>query len=215
MRNDEDNTSNIKSPIIYRWNFYNDIPYGVLLKHSTILDVGAGYGRNQILGKNGNYFIEASCDGRYYGIDLDSPQPLLLNIKTGIDVVGDWCPVKQYDVVLAIHFIEHIDIKHWESVFEKLKASVAVGGVLVIMVPYMESPRPGHHKVFNIDELFLLRYIDTLHSWFGICHTRMTRFGRNRLFRRFISYIYHLLRGRFEWPFGYSRKSIMVVWRNV
>lgn len=138
---------------------YNEIPSEYLQGAKTILDVGCGNGANQIGSIHHSFFEVNNAFGRYTGIDIVSFHYVYLNINTE-DIVTRKESL-QYDLVIALHVLEHIKIEHWDSVCRKLIDAVASGGVLIIGVPYKEKMEPSFspdHVVFDIDEGMLLSY---------------------------------------------------------
>lgn len=126
---------------------YDAIPPSLL--QGCILDVGCGDGSNQQNSKN---------------------WPLLQH-ATGIDIEDDvlkWESTQQYDTVLLIHVIEHIEQDLWKAAFERVKSWVKKNGWLVIGTPLKQDPRVyrhfkgpenQRHRVFNITHETLLPYL--------------------------------------------------------
>lgn len=138
---------------------YNEIPSEYLQGIKTILDVGCGNGANQIGSVHHRFFEDNNAFGHYTGIDVLSFPYVYLDI-----IIGDIITRKellQYDVVIALHVLEHIEIEHWDFVCQKLLDATAPDGVLIIGVPYKETKEYSispNHVVLNIDEDMLLSY---------------------------------------------------------
>lgn len=139
---------------------YDDIPESLLTGKKTILEFGSSNGLNQLISRHREFFIENNKAGRYTGFDIRNFKDVYLNIKRGD--IRTYEPDCRYDLVLALHVLEHISLDLWEKVIQHLRAAVALNGALIIGVPNKE-PQPDHkntnHKVFNITPSMLLEYI--------------------------------------------------------
>ena len=132
-------------------NHYDMIPEDLF--YGSVLDVGCGDGAHQHQSTNAQRLY--SCD--YTGID----------VTLGTDLFT-YEPEHPFDLVLAIHVIEHVPIGQWDNLFSRLQSWVAEGGHLVIGTPYRQpsirysrfnGPENQRHRVFDIDEGLLSQYI--------------------------------------------------------
>ena len=193
--------------------YYSDIP-ARLLQDKRILEVGSGYGRNQMLSIHRDLFRAASDRGDYVGYDrLVSVDPLLNIIEADIrtvDLQG------QYDVILIMHCLEHIMIHDWDWVLYRLKRVLISGGWIVVAGPYMEPNRDvpnrrrdPNHVVFDIDEEFLDRYLS------GVRMFRANiKYPRVWKIRNFIWWWRCLFRGDGWIPFKLLKMSFIAFWRK-
>ena len=138
---------------------YDDIPEALLQGEKTILEFGPLNGLNQLISKHRDFFISNNKAGRYLGVDVRRFNETYLNIIHGD--IRTFEPKDRYDIVLALHVLEHIDLRYWEGVIQMLISSVIPEGLLIVGVPNKE-PRPKHrrtnHKVFNITTKSLRQY---------------------------------------------------------
>ena len=138
---------------------YNEIPSEYLQGVKTILDVGSGNGAGQIGSIHYRFFEDNNACGRYTGIDVMPFAYTYLDIRIE-DIITRKARLL-YDVVIALHVLEHIEIEHWESVCQKLLDATAPNGVLIIGVPFKETKKYSispNHVVLGIDEDMLLSY---------------------------------------------------------
>ena len=139
---------------------YDDIPDRLMQGEKTILELGASNGLSQHICRHREFFIANNNAGRYHGIDIRDFQHCYLNIVRGD--IRTYEPEQKYDLVLALHVLEHIDLSYWESVISRLLSAVAPRGFLVIGVPNRE-PEVNHpytdHRVFNITSDMMRRYL--------------------------------------------------------
>ena len=137
---------------------YNDIPCRILSGEKSVLEFGAAAGLNQIISKHHDFFIQSNETGRFLGIDLEPPTKSYLTVQQGD--IRDYTTDTKYDVVLALHVLEHIHIKYWPETFDRLKSFVAPRGHLVVGTPHKE-PAGLHegHVVNNITADMLRRYL--------------------------------------------------------
>lgn len=156
---------------------YSAIPQDLLT--GSILDVGCGYFKNQILSRNEDLFITAILERRYQGIDL-MHEDNHFNI-TKIDFF-EFPQTKQYDLVLCFEMLEHIEFSKWNELIQRLKGFVKVEGTLLLSVPYIERKDSGMteassicpHVVFGIDEDMLQRFDIHKYRYFGKSHVKLT-----------------------------------------
>lgn len=137
---------------------YNDIPDDILQGEKTVLEFGCASGINLLISRHRDFFIKNNKEGRYLGVDLEPPDDLYLNIQQGD--IRDYSTDIEYDVVIALHVLEHIDIKYWAETVDRLKSFVAHNGYLIIGTPN-DEPDGTHegHLVCNITADMLRKYL--------------------------------------------------------
>jgi SAM-dependent methyltransferase len=148
----EDNTA---VPVILR---YNLIPDSLLVEDISILDIGCGSGSGAISSRHNEFFLRASLGGRYVGIDVYPPDKTFLNVIKKDILDTSVLEFDQFDLVIALHLVEHIEFTDWPVMFRNVKELVRPGGHVFLAMPYKEKPiRYGHyrddahrHKVFGI-----------------------------------------------------------------
>ena len=132
----------------------------------SVLDVACGDGTNQYKSTNWKIIDKAIHEDRYTGIDIMHPPSPDGITYINIDLF-DYEPEHQFDTVLAIHIIEHIELDRWPELFDKLKSWVKPNGYLIVGAPYggshlkyenFKGPEPMRHVVFGIYEGLLLPY---------------------------------------------------------
>jgi SAM-dependent methyltransferase len=145
---------------------YDVIPYKYFC--GNILDVGSRDGENQQNSTNWYLIENAINNNRYLTLDIDeSPY---------VNLVGDIFDLgptlihsnSVFDVVMAIHILEHVIVERWPALIGILKDLVAPGGTLIIGTPYIEVPPmervagPDHlrHVVYWIDCRDIIRHLD-------------------------------------------------------
>ena len=133
------------------------------MKDGSILDIGCMSGLNALISKYRKYFLGAEIKGEYLGVDiLEYPKNYLAPIV--IDDVQTFCTDQTFDLILALHVMEHIDLASWDRVILKLQQAVKVGGYLVIDVPYKEKDTNPYidsndHVVFDIDDSLIRGFL--------------------------------------------------------
>ena len=139
---------------------YDDIPDDIMQGAKKILEFGPATGINQLASRHRDFFIENNTAGRYLGIDTKMYEERYLNIEQGD--IRTFDTKEQYDIILALHVFEHIDLSHWYPTFRRLRDVVAHGGYLIVGVPCdepaEESSNEGH-VVFNITRELLAQYL--------------------------------------------------------
>lgn len=139
---------------------YNEIPYCCIKDVKSILDIGSS---NGIMAKSSNYshiFDKVNDAGNYLGVDIQEFEVTHYHVIRK-DVL-DFIPEREYDLVIASHIIEHIDIGKWGNLLDRLYGCVAQGGYIIINVPFKQN-RPDYgrgcaameHKVIQIDKWLL------------------------------------------------------------
>ena len=128
---------------------YNDIPKHILQGEKSILEFGCATGLNQLIGDNRSFFIDNNRAGRYLGIDLFQYDEKYLNIEYGD--IRTFDTALEYDVVIALHVLEHIEFEEWKHVIPRLCSFVKEGGYLIIGTPDNEPDGMDNgHLVSNI-----------------------------------------------------------------
>ena len=137
---------------------YNDIPSRLLQGEKTILEFGSATGINHLISKHRNFFIENNKAGRYLGVDNAPYTERYLNIQKGD--IRDFKTDKQFDIVLALHVLEHIEIELWSGVLKRLCSSVAPNGYLIIGIPHNEPPHTSElHLVSKITPEMMKKFL--------------------------------------------------------
>lgn len=128
---------------------YNDIPKHILQGEKSILEFGCATGLNQIIGVHRSFFIENNKAGRYLGIDLGQYDEKYLNIELGD--IRTFGTDSKFDVVIALHVLEHIEFEEWTRVIPRLCSFLKNGGWLIIGTPDSEPDGADEaHLVSNI-----------------------------------------------------------------
>lgn len=147
---------------------YNEIPFYCVKDARSILDIGSSNGLMAYLSKYARFFNRINKRGNYLGIDIQSFHYLYYPIKQ-VNVF-DFEARKKYDLVLALHVIEHFDIQQWQTLFDKLYGWVSKNGYLVVNVPfkqkkaiYKDKLKVMRHKVFGIDKQTIEQFLPNGH----------------------------------------------------
>lgn len=139
---------------------YNDIPQGILEGDKTILEFGCANGLNQLICNYRDFFIENNRKGNYLGVDLFDYREEYLEIVVG-DIRSFDYP-DTFDIVLALHVLEHIEFKYWKETIDRLKQYVAPQGYLIIGTPSDEPAGTNEgHIVFNITPDTFFEFLPT------------------------------------------------------
>jgi len=137
---------------------YNDISEDVLQGSKTILEFGPATGLNHLISIHRDFFIKNNKAGRYLGIDLEPYEERYFNIQQGD--IRYFQTDQKFDIVLALHVIEHIEFDQWASVLEKLCSFVASGGYLILGTPHNEPPNTTElHLVWRITPTTFLDFL--------------------------------------------------------
>jgi len=143
---------------------YGEIPYRCIESAKSILDVGCSDGSMAKFSRYGPIFDRVNDAGNYLGLDIQEFEYTYYNIVKR-DVRG-FIAERDYDLVIASHVVEHIEIEEWPRTLTELFSCVAEGGYLVINVPFRERERgytceceAMNHKVYGIDKKMLERFL--------------------------------------------------------
>lgn len=137
---------------------YNDISIDILQGNKTILEFGPANGLNHLISRHSEFFIKNNKVGRYLGIDLEPYEDRYLTIEQGD--IRHFQTDQKFDIVLALHVIEHIELEHWASVLERLCSFVALGGYLILGTPCNEPPNTSEqHLVSRITPATFLDFL--------------------------------------------------------
>ena len=143
---------------------YNEIPYCCIKDAQSMLDVGSSDGSMAKCSNYGRFFDKVNDSGNYLGIDIQQFQHTCYNILQ--QNILRFVPERAYDLIVALHILEHIDIASWKELLERLYSCVAAGGYLVVNVPFRQHEvehtfecEAMRHKVFGIDKQMLERFL--------------------------------------------------------
>lgn len=177
---------------------YNEIPLDSIKDAKSILDVGSSNGIMAKFSKYSDLFDKINARGNYLGIDCQMFSYTHYLI-TQADVL-DFEPTRKYDLVLALHIIEHFDIGQWKMLFDKLYSWVSEKGYLVVATPFKQK-EPLYqngldcmkHKVFHIDEQLLGQFLP---NGIFICSGERYYYFRDKgesLFYAFLRFFYRII----------------------
>lgn len=134
---------------------YDSIPENYII-NKNILEIGMGKIETQLFSKYKEFFASAN----YLGLDINTPEKTILNhIKISIQ---DFEPNgKKFDTIIMFHVLEHIELKYWSAIIDKIKSMLSDNGIIIIETPYNESAtfyyfkRHPHcpHVMFGINRL--------------------------------------------------------------
>jgi len=179
---------------------YNNIPSEIFttFENPFVFEIGAGDGIRQIESKYSDYFV---CN--YLGIDVIDKNKTELSIKKHNIMDFDVTHINA-NIVLAFEILEHIPLRDWEHVINKLKYCVSKkNGYVVITVPYKEDLAYYCKDKLKSREYFQIHNVhgitkDVLEYFFPNSHKkRLMRFGWRKRF----------------WK-GFSDIGIMVIWQS-
>lgn len=192
---------------------YDNIPNHCIDNAKSILDIGAMSGINAILSRHRRHFVRVELKGKYLGVDiLEYPKYYLspIIIQDFLDFETD----KKFDLVSALHVIEHIPFKYWDLVFDKLKSLVSVGGHLVIATPYKEGSDMTTipHFVFEITEKNLFAFIPDAEIKRSRRRYRYFREPKENLLRAIMRLIWRMItRHKYRWKW---KTELILVWKK-
>ena len=142
---------------------YDQIPDFYFEQSISILDVGCMTGLNAILSRHREHFLKAQEHGTYQGIDIKEYDRSFLSPIDTCDIL-EYNSDRKYDLVLALHVVEHITFENWLRLFSILRSLVTDGGYLIVATPFnqRDTEIEGHpeHVVFNIREKTLSSFMN-------------------------------------------------------
>lgn len=137
---------------------YNDIPEELLQGEKKIIEFGPATGLNQLISKHSNFFATNNRIGNYLGIEIESYDDTYLTIEKGD--IRTYVTKQKFDVVLALHVLEHIELGCWSEVCERLMSMTAPLGNLIIGVPHNEPENTSkYHLVSRISPEMIISYL--------------------------------------------------------
>jgi len=192
---------------------YDRIPNYCIENATSILDVGCMSGINAILSRHREHFVRVESNNQFLGVDiLEYPKNYLSPII--IKNFLDFHTQKHFDLVIALHFIEHIPFEYWPKIFEKLKYLVSHNGYLIIATPHNEKSYDGCHFTFNIKETTFSDFLENITVKIKRATYRNFREPNESLLWATIRAIYRIIT-RHEYRYRlWSNKEIMVIWKN-
>lgn len=123
---------------------HNILPHLPEDRGAVILDIGCGYGRYLLALKEKDY-------KKVIGIDVSEEQVNYATKKLGLEnvTVADAIDVlnketKEYDAVLLLDVIEHLEVDYSIQLLSKIYKSLKSGGVLILQAPNAISPLAVH-----------------------------------------------------------------------
>ena len=137
--------------------YYDDIPSEILSGRKTVLEFGPAVGISQLMSRHRTFFIEN--EENYLGVETYDYDKFHLPVIKG-DIRTYVTDIK-YDIVIAMHVLEHIEFHYWKETIGRIKSFLVPGGCLVIGLPYKEPEYRGYtnHKVFDITEETILEFL--------------------------------------------------------
>ncbi len=178
----------------------------------NILEIGAG--KQPILkSKLKNHIYQS----QYLGIDIN-PVKGSYYVLQG-DIIDYPIDQETYDTIIMIEVLEHIHLKHWDSIVTKLKQGLKKGGYLIISTPYNEklsdfifSPTvwktPSQiHTVFGIRPKVMKKYFPNCQIIFS--YKLLFRQDNASFKWAIMRFIKRLVRGPFP-----LRRSMIVIWKK-
>jgi len=144
-----------KPDLITSPRHYNEVPSYCIGK--SVLDLGSSNGCGAYHSKHRDLFND------YLGVDVQGFDKCCLPVIQSN--IFDFKSDRKYDTVLALHVIEHFDIELWPKFFDIVDGLLKPNGYLVVNVPYRQKVHVSvgefmEHKVLNIDETLLSRFLD-------------------------------------------------------
>jgi 2-polyprenyl-3-methyl-5-hydroxy-6-metoxy-1,4-benzoquinol methylase len=124
-------------------------------KNSKILDIGCGNGKVLL-------FLKESGFNNTFGIDISDEAIKLcrsLGLKNVLHIDAKEFLSKNkesYDIVFALDFLEHLDLKSASIVLEMIHNSLNPGGLLLLQTPNGGSPFGQTYFADDISHKFLL-----------------------------------------------------------
>lgn len=143
---------------------YDELPHRCIRDAKSILDVGSSDGSMAKFSRYGPIFDRVNDAGNYLGLDIQEFEYTYYNIVKRD--VRDFIAERNYDLVIASHVIEHIEIEEWPKILTELFGCVAESGYLVINIPFRQREwdyvcecEAMDHKVYGIDKKMLERFL--------------------------------------------------------
>lgn len=191
---------------------YDRIPKYCFKDIGSILDIGCMSGLNAILSRHRPHFVRAENNNSYLGVDILEYPKYYLQPIIASDLL-DFETTKKFDLVLALHTIEHIPLKYWQQVFDKLKGLVSDNGYLVVSVPYNEKiGGTDSHSVFKITKQTFRRFFaggKIQKQRRGYVYFREFRERRVWAIMRFVWRI--IIKHKYRWT---NKHELMLIWQN-
>lgn len=106
----------------------------------NILEIGARNGEAQLCSRHRKAFLRANREARYLGLDILRPQSPELTIIP-LDFFDYDQDGQTYDLVLMLEVIEHISLRDWPLLFQKVKSCLRPNGKLFLTTPSNESAK--------------------------------------------------------------------------
>lgn len=149
---------------------YNAIPHDLF--RGKVLEVGARDGEAQLASVHRERFLSAD----YLGLDVRPSSSTRLRIEEG-DFLS-FCMPDTYDTILMLEVAEHLCLRTWPLLFERVRYCLRDGGRLFMTVPYRESPdnlwmyvglfgreRYAGHVTYGIDRRMVRLFLPDAKMW--------------------------------------------------
>jgi len=131
-------------------------------KYDTILELGCGTFQHQPKSKLYSFIKGHSSLINYFGIDIQLSKELEEKDNFVKCNILEFESYHQYDKILMVEVIEHIEFKHWENLLEKYAKYLYKDGKIIITTPYKQNR--FNHWTYIINRNLLDDYPHTVYN---------------------------------------------------
>lgn len=204
----------MKVLVDFDYNHYSMIPLETI--GQKVLEIGVN--EEKILKSEIGDRIRESD---YLGIDTN-PKFQVLNV-----VVADILEYEireKYDTILMMEVLEHLHLRDWNNVIQKLKDSLKENGYFIISVPYRESLS---RYIIRIQQFDYHEYYYQYHTVFHINKTVLRHYFPGCKFKTVIDVTFNIDKRSHAWSLGRFikrvvfkrgfyplRYNIIAIWKN-